>query len=144
VLQRVYLGSVVVATACLRFGAYGSRRLRKLRKGALRKALAVYKPPPHQKKMSGWERGADSALGRGLREAGPCFFGGRAALLGLSACSEAPPPKKNEECISTAVYIKRVQTAVYINSSVPWYIKRVQTAVYINSSAYQACANSSV
>ena len=31
----------------------------------------------------GWERGADSALGWGLREAGPCFFGGRAALLGL-------------------------------------------------------------
>jgi hypothetical protein len=30
-----------------------------------------------------WERGADSALGRGLREAGPWVFGGRAALLGL-------------------------------------------------------------
>jgi hypothetical protein len=34
---------------------------------------------------SGWDRGADSALGRGLREAGPWFLGGRAALL---ACSE--------------------------------------------------------
>jgi hypothetical protein len=32
---------------------------------------------------SGWERGADSVLGRGLREAGPWCFGGRAALLGL-------------------------------------------------------------
>jgi hypothetical protein len=30
-----------------------------------------------------WERGADSALGRGLREAAPCFLGGVLALLGL-------------------------------------------------------------
>jgi hypothetical protein len=44
-----------------------------------------------QKHHLGWDRGADSALGRGLREAGPWFFGGRAALLGLQ---RKPFPQK--------------------------------------------------
>jgi hypothetical protein len=30
-----------------------------------------------------WESGADTAPGRGLWEAGPWFWGGQAALLGL-------------------------------------------------------------
>jgi hypothetical protein len=35
------------------------------------------------KAQSGWDRGADSALGRGRQEAGPWFFGGAPALTGL-------------------------------------------------------------
>jgi hypothetical protein len=51
--------------------------------GARCAAWPVVKALPPKKPLSGWERGADSALGQGLREAGPWFWGGRAALLGL-------------------------------------------------------------
>jgi hypothetical protein len=61
-------------------------------------AGASPRPTGSRAAVSSWccgrERGAGSALGRGLREAGPCFFGGELRCL---ACKEP----KNILCLNT-------------------------------------------
>jgi hypothetical protein len=50
--------------------------------------------------QGGWERGADSALGRGLREAGPWFCGGaRCAAWRWLACCKNQAKQRTKQVL---------------------------------------------